>query len=105
MTSIFIILLTFFTSLVAYEITKTQRVAKGISLRPAVRALLEWIGVFAFFLVVNLTLGATVILLIRSLTPRFLSLYDLDNPLFLVLSAAQSFIFQFGWTRGSYDDR
>src|SRR5262249_42354245 len=93
--SIFVIFLTIITSLVAYQLAIAKRGTKRVAIRPAIRALLEWIGVFTLFLVINLTLGATVILLIRALTPQFLALYDLENPLFLILSAAQGFIFQF----------
>lgn len=69
------------------------------SIVQALRALLDWAGMFAIFLAANLTLGGAVILLIRALTPRFVALYALDNLLILVLSAAQAFVFQAWWKR------
>jgi hypothetical protein len=61
--------------------------------------LFEWIGAFAVFLAVNVALGAAIIIVIRSLTRRFIGVYDLENPLILVLSAAQGFIFHVWWNR------
>jgi len=68
-------------------------------MRAAIRALLEWVGTFAFFFAVNLILGVVVVFLVRTLTPRFVALYVLENLLLLVLSAAQAFVFLYWWKR------
>ena len=88
------------TTLAAFAAAKAlspQTVAGSIL--QALRALLDWAGMFAIFLAANLMLGAAVILMIRALTPRFVALYTLENLLMLILSAAQAFVFQAWWRR------
>ena len=88
------------TTLAAFAAAKAlSPPAAAASILQAVRALLDWAGMFAVFLAANLTLGAAVILLVRALTPRFVALYTLENLLLLILSAAQAFVFQAWWKR------
>src|SRR5215469_17542123 len=97
---IFIAALVGATTLAAFRAAKALRLpAAGGSILQALKALLDWAGLFAIFLAANLIVGAAVILLIRALTPRFVALYELENLLMLVLSAAQAFVFQAWWRR------
>ena len=94
MQPLFIIFVTAFTSLIAFVTTKGGRDMY------AIRALFEWIGASALFVVFNVVIGAVIILLIRSLTTHFVALYGLQSLVLLVLSLAQGFVFQFWWRRG-----
>ena len=97
---IFIAALVGATTLAAFAATKAVRPpAAAGSILQALRALVDWAGMFSIFLAANLMLGAAVILLIRALTPRFVALYTLENLLMLILSAAQAFVFQAWWRR------
>jgi len=97
---IFIAALVGATTLAAFAATKAlSPPAAAGSILQALRALLDWAGMFALFLAANLMLGAAVILMIRALTPRFVALYTLENLLMLILSAAQAFVFQAWWRR------
>ena len=77
------------------------RLAKRrFALRPiadAVQMLVDCMGVCVLFLAFNIVAGALAILLIRSLTPIFVSLYTLDNIVLPVLSVVQGLIFRFWW--------
>jgi hypothetical protein len=90
----FIFLLAMVTSTAACTLTKGP-----MSVRQAFRDLFEWIGTSAFFIVLNVALGAAIILLVRTLTSRFIALYDLQSLLLVVFSVAQGFIFQMWWKR------
>ena len=96
---IFTIFLTTLTSVLAYVATKGTRPVKADSVRQAIRALFEWIGAFALFLAVNVILGAIVIVIIRGITEHFIGVYDLENPLLMIFSAAQGFVFRLAWNR------
>src|SRR5579885_1954539 len=61
------------------------------------RAFFEWVGLFAFFFIFNVLIGAALIIGIRNLTARFVGLYDLESGLLPVISAAEGFIFQRLW--------
>jgi hypothetical protein len=94
MQPLFIVFLVVVTSLIVSATTKGSRDMS------AMRALFEWIGASALFVVLNMTIGAVIILLIRSLTTHFVALYGLQSLMLLVLSFAQGFVFQFWWRRG-----
>jgi hypothetical protein len=85
------------TSILAYAATKSTRVRDIELVHQAFRALFQWIGAFAIFLIVNVTLGAVAIIMMRSSTYRSIAVYDLDDPLILIFSAVQGFIFQRWW--------
>lgn len=99
MSNLFIFFLVGLTSWATYEATKSGRTKNTKTLREGIRALLEWVGAFALFFIANLMLGVLFVFLIRSLTPRFVALYVLQNILLLVLSAAQAFVFLYWWKR------
>jgi hypothetical protein len=48
---------------------------------------------FVMFLVSNVVLGALLVLILRTFTGRFLSIYVLGNMLLVILSAVQAFVF------------
>jgi hypothetical protein len=96
--SLFIIFLVALTSVLAYYAMHWNNRTR---IRDAFRALFEWAGTFSLFLVTNLVLGASIVLVVRTITPRFVSLYMLQNVLLLILSAAQAFVFHQWWKRGS----
>lgn len=87
------------TSAAAYLIMSRWRPLNMRALRHALGGLLDWIGLFTLFLVANLGIGVVLILLVRGFTPRFISLYELQNLMVLVLSGVQAFVFQQWWTR------
>src|SRR4030095_8232522 len=92
---IFPVILVVLSSAVAYHLAKRR-----LTLRPfaeTVRMLVDCIGVSVLFLAFNLVAGALTILLIRGLTPIFVSLYSLDNIVFPVLSGVQGLMFRFWW--------
>src|SRR5207253_1301224 len=96
---IFIVLVALFTSAAVYHLTRWRHTLSAASIHLAIRSLMEWIGASTFFLLINLTLGFTAIMLIRSFTRRFVALYELQNLWIPVLSVAQGFIFQLLWRR------
>jgi hypothetical protein len=65
----------------------------GHGLQAALARTLEMIGTAAVFFAVNLTLGVTAILAVRSLTNVFVSVYLIDDVSLLLLSALQGVIF------------
>lgn len=87
------------TTAIAYAITRGIAKLDSTSIMDALRGLVDWTGTFAVFFAANIVVGAAVIFSIRVLTPRFVPLYALRNILFLILSAAQAFVFQALWRR------
>jgi hypothetical protein len=96
--TLFIFSLVLGTSLFTYYATHWNNHAK---VRDAVRSFFEWAGTFSIFFAANLVVGASVVFLLRTFTPRFVSLYTLQNALLLILTAAQAFVFHNWWKRGS----
>ncbi len=94
MDQVFIVALVGLTSFAAHQIMARVGAVTAGSVRKAVRALFDYVGTFALFFALNVAAGAAIILVVRSVTPRFVALYQLQNVLLLVLSAAQGFVFQ-----------
>src|SRR6185369_1169188 len=90
------IFLAVLTSAIAWRLSKRAWGSAG-SLTEAAGALLDWAGLFSLFFAANMALGVLLILVIRSVTPFFVSLYLLDNGLSLILSAVQAFLFLHWW--------
>ena len=88
-----ITLIVVFTSWIAYHATNGH--AGAASLRAAFSAFLEFVGMFVMFFAANLGLGFLIVLLVRTFTQRFLSIYFLGNILLLILSAVQAFVFHY----------
>ena len=99
MSLILAFLLVGLTSTVAYTILNSTRRRPSAALLQSVIALLDWIGLFAVFFTCNLALGGLLILFVRGFTTRFVSLYELQNLLLLIFSAAQAFVFHHWWKR------
>jgi hypothetical protein len=100
MESVYILIVAGLTSVGAYilGITKLQFPRSG--LWQALGRTCECVGLTLVFFLLNLALGMLVILAVRSLTGRFVSLYSISDILLLVLSLLQALIFQ-GWQEGS----
>ena len=71
--------------------------------RPALWTALGLIGASAVFFVLNLTIGVAAILLVRSVTPLFVSIYVLNDVTLVGLSLLQGLVFGV-WYRDSMQD-
>jgi hypothetical protein len=91
--------LTGMTSLLAYATTRYKGTLEPASLRERFWDLFEWIGAFGCFLAANLLFGLLIIIIVRSITQHFMGVYELEDPLLAVFSAAQAFVFQLWWKR------
>lgn len=89
------------TSLLAWLFTAAPRV-NGRSLGHAVLLVLEMAGIAALFLAGNLVLGVAIVLMIRSVSSAFVSVYMLNDIALVALSALQGAVF-FCWRRGRVD--
>lgn len=87
------------TSLSAYTVGVRQSGMRERSLSLAFVTVLECLGTFSVFLAINLGLGALIIVLIRSITPQFVSLYIIGDIWLVVLSVLQGFMFQLWWRK------
>ena len=85
------------TTLISIAAVRVVRPAPARSVGEAIRALIDWAGMFALFFGANLALATAVLLLIRVFTPHFVPIYTVDNIHLLVLSGAQAFVFQKWW--------
>jgi hypothetical protein len=94
----FLIFLVALTSTLAERTALRNRPQKDGSFFQAIWTLFEWAGLFTLFVGANLTLGAVIIVVIRTFTQSFVSLYALESLPLLMLSAAQAFVF-LGWRR------
>ena len=92
--AIFLVVL---TSALAWRLSKRVWVGTGVE---AVRALLDWAGLFSLFFGANIALGVLFVLVVRSVTPFFVSLYLLDSALLPILSAVQAFLLLHRWRGG-----
>jgi len=66
-------------------------------LRPALRRLLEWVGLTVLLYALNLLAGFTLVLVLRKLTGSFVSMYVNTDTTLALLSAFQALVFQ--WWR------
>jgi hypothetical protein len=97
--NVFILLLVVLTSWIMYHATHWNHSRGAAGARDALRAFVEWVGMFSLFFTANLLVGVFVIFLIRTFTARFVALYALENTLLPILSAAQAFVFHYWWKR------
>src|SRR5262245_13822289 len=97
----FILFLVAITSFLAYRGTKKRDGHTLSQIHDAIRNLLEWVGTFTVLLIANLAVGVLLVLLIRTFTAQFVTLYTLENILLLVFSAAQAFVFHQWWKRNN----
>src|SRR5262245_10760948 len=81
----------------AYYLFRRRGKSQAKSFRQAASEVMECLGIFIVFLGVNVCLGLGAILLVRSVTQIFVSLYVMDDVTLIVLSALQGFIFRLWW--------
>ena len=98
MDKVFLLILLGLTSVGAYLLGKRRGLSRS-EFHQAVGRMLESIGTGLVFFLVNLGLGVSLILAIRTLTPWFVSLYLADNVVLLIFSLLQGLTFQ--WWRVS----
>ena len=97
MEEVFPMLLVASTTVITYGISRRASLLRAMSLRAAIRGLIDFVGAFAMFFALNIAVGVIVILLIRTVTEVFVPLYGLSSLLLAVLSAAQGFVFHVWW--------
>jgi len=96
--SLFIFVLVLFTSWICYKAPKHR--GEAPTLRVSLLAFLECIGMFVMFLVANVVVGMLLVLILRTFTGRFVSIYVLGDLLLVIFSAVQAFVFHYRWRRG-----
>src|SRR5262245_28673222 len=94
----FVVLIVFGTTLLAYAVSRWVLGKRHFQLGDAIRRCSEYAGAFVIFLASNLVLGLASILMIRSITPRFVSVYLLEDVMLIVFSAVQALIFYAWWS-------
>ena len=94
MDQIFVLLLAAFTSVAAYLGGVRRLGLSPLALRAAVLSALQFVGMGIVFLVVNLAVGLVAVFAIRSFTAGFLSVYLLNDPILILLSALQGITFE-----------
>lgn len=93
MDQVFLLLLTTATSLGAVLVgVRGFGLSRG-RLRAAVHCALELIGASVVFFVINVLVGLSVILAVRTFTSQFLSVYLLNDLMLVVLAALQGLVF------------
>jgi hypothetical protein len=89
------------TSAAAYVLGR-RRGLPSAAVRPALRRVLECVGLTALFLAVNTLVGALLTLLVRLVSGRFLSLYLVTDTVLLFVSIMQAVALRWWW--GSRDN-
>ena len=88
------------TSLGAWLVGTRRLGLPGAGLVPAGARMLEAIGLLLVFLLLNLAVGATVVLVWRGFTGRFVSLYILNDTTLGAFALVQALVFHWWWLRG-----
>jgi hypothetical protein len=88
------------TSLAAYAIGRRRHGLSPRGLRDAVAAALETIGLGVLFLGVNAALIVVPILLLRTWSGRFLSVYEVDAGTLAAVSLGQALVYRWWRERG-----
>jgi hypothetical protein len=94
MESVFILVVAGLTSAGAYVLGTVKLGFSTTGLRLALGKACECVGFTLVFVVVNLAMATFTILIMRSLSGRFVSLYIASDITFLVLSGLQALTFQ-----------
>jgi hypothetical protein len=100
MESVFILVVAGMTSAGAYVLGAARLGFSTTGLRLALGKACECVGLTLVFIVVNLAMAMFAILIMRSLSGRFVSLYVASDITFLVLSGLQALTFQ-AWRENS----
>jgi len=82
------------TSLVAYLFAVTRLGVRPTELPRALGRLADVVGTGAIFALVNLAAAAGFVLGVRALTGHFLSLYTLDDAVWLTVSMLQGWLWR-----------
>jgi hypothetical protein len=85
----FLLIAVVITSLGGYLVAVRWRGRSPATLPVALGRLLECLGAVAVFAAINLAVGAAVILGVRMFTARFVSLYLLDDVVWIIVSLVQ----------------
>jgi len=86
------------TSLGAYIVGTRGLALSRDKLTPAIIEMLESLGLTVIFLFVNLAVGMTLVLGLRTLAGKFISIYWLNDTSLVVLSLVQALAF-YHWRR------
>jgi hypothetical protein len=97
----FIYLVAAFTSIAIFFLAVRRFGLKTTFLRQALVEVVQCVGAFIAFLVLNLTIGVGLIFLIRGVW-RFFPLYTLADEALFIVSALQGFVFQLWWRRSQH---
>lgn len=89
----FLLVLVALTSIGAYVIGVAGLGLSSRGLRTALGKLLECVGTALCFFLVNIGFAVAVIFLVRSVSGRFVSLYLVDDVMWLALSLLQGLAF------------
>jgi hypothetical protein len=82
------------TSLVAYLFAVKRLGLRPADLRGALARLADSVGSGLIFTLVNLAAAVGIVLVLRAVTGRFVSLYALDDVVWLVVSMLQGWIWR-----------
>ena len=84
------------TTVCAYLIMRSKADHERTMLQ-ALGEAMECVGIFVVFLAANVSLGVAVVLLVRTLTSTFVSLYVISDMALILASAFQAFVFRLWW--------
>ena len=90
------------TSLIAYLFARNRRRLRTVELARALGRLADLVGTGAIFAVVNVVAAAAIVLGIRGVTDRFVSLYSIADPTWLAVSMLQGCLWRL-WHDGRRD--
>jgi hypothetical protein len=98
MTTLFLVALLIGSSLILAALAVRGQRASLRAARAAGAALLEFVALWVLCLAVNLALGTAGVILLRTLTPTFVSVYVVNDLSVVVVSALQAFVVH-AWRR------
>ena len=93
MSSITLVLIVGLTSLGAYFAARRFAGLRRADLHGAVMETLECLGLVVIFILANIAVGTALILGLRALTGRFISVYIVNDATLAILSLLQAFVF------------
>ena len=100
MPSLALVIVAGLTSLGAYLVGMRLAGLRRTDLRGTVMEVLECLGLIVIFLAANLAVGVALILGLRVLTGRFISVYIVNDATLAILSLLQALVFH-GWRERS----
>jgi len=91
MNAVFVVGLLAVSTTLAWTLT-TRRRDRRLGLRATGLALCEFAGLWTVLLALNLALGVTIVLAVRTATPFFISMYVLNDISLAIASGLQAFV-------------